>query len=130
MTQRTSIREKIKDLIAPHFVRAFDYRPAGMSEADLPAAFVYLEVGETEVDHDDEYMDTALLNIEMTVHGMGNLDAQLDQLADLVNSEFKNNPTVDGAILGIQRSGWTYDPDPETLTNALTLSYQIIYDED
>lgn len=130
MATRTQIREAIAALIAPHFTRAYSYREDGVEVEDLPCAFVTLEAGDITEDFDKQATTDGALTIELVYRGTGDRDAALDLLGAKINNKFKNDETLSGLVDGITRTGYAYDPDPESLITTLALSYAITYDDE
>jgi hypothetical protein len=130
MASRPEIRAAVAAILTPLVTTSFPYRPNYMHPEDLPASSVYLEAGDTEVDHDDSYASDSMLMIECCVAGRGDLDSQLDALDASFMALIKNNDELGGLIDGMVRSGFAYDRDPESLISSLALTFKISYEEE
>ncbi len=130
MATRTAIRDAIALLIKPFFTQTYAYREDGVEVDDLPCAFVTIEAGDSEEDFDKEVETDGALTIELVYRGTGDRDAALDLLGKMINDEFKTDETLNGLVEGIKRTGFAYDPDPESLITTLALSYAITYDDE
>lgn len=130
MATRKQIRDFIAGLIAPDFVKTFPYQEIGLNVADLPCAFVTVEAGDSEEDFDKAVSTEAVLTIQLTVHGGGNLEDALDALAAKINTRFDDDETLNGLIDGMHRSGFAYDPDKTSMLNTLAITYAITYDDE
>lgn len=130
MATRPQIRAAVAAILEPLVTTSFPYRPSYMQPDDLPASSVYLEAGDTEVDHDDNYASDSMLMVEFFVSGMGDLDSQLDALDASFMALIKNNDELGGLIDGMVRSGYAYDRDPESMMSSLALTFKISHEED
>lgn len=130
MATRPQIRAAVAAILEPLVTTSFPYRPSYMQPDDLPASSVYLEAGDTEVDHDDDYTSESMLMVEFFVSGMGDLDSQLDALDASFMALIKNNDELGGLVDGMVRSGYAYDRDPESMSSSLALTFKISYEED
>ncbi len=130
MATRPQIRAAVAAILQPLVTKSFPYRPSYMEEEDLPAGSVYLEAGDTEIDHDDNYVSDSMMTVEFFVAGPGDLDSQLDALDASFMALIKNNDELGGLVAGMVRSGYAYDRDPECMSSSLALTFKISYEED
>lgn len=130
MATRKAIREAVAALIAPHFTSSFSYRNNSVTKDDLPCAFTSIEAGDSDRDFDQEYITTGVLTIEAIVRGEGDLDSQLDALGTLAHQELMEDETLNGLVEGMTRTGFAYDPDPESYVNTLAITYAITYEDE
>ena len=131
MSERSLIRKAVSDLVAAFVTTSVPYQNFSFEVDDLPAAKVWIEAGDIDPDFDqEEYMASSILMIELIVYGRGDLDTQLDQIASQINSQFGLDESLNGLIENVRRTGFAYDPDPESLVNSLALSYAITYEDE
>lgn len=128
--KRTAIRKAVADKIRSLFVKAFPYRASAINPDHFPCAFVYIETGKAEQGNDGVEENQSVLEIEIFMQGVGDLEAELDLKEVDVNDLLENDPTVGGVLDGIIPVGFAYDRVPEAATTSLTLTYQILYDEE
>lgn len=128
--KRTEIRRAVADLIRPLFTKAFPYRASAIDPDHFPCAFVYIETGRKDPDHDGHQEVESVLTIEFFVRGMGDLESDLDQLEVQINNLVEANPTIGGVIDGIAPVDFAYDRIPEAASTSLALTYKISYDEE
>lgn len=130
MATRQLIRASIKQLIAGFFTSSFDYRPGQVFDEELPSSSIYFENGETQRDNDSNADTEARLAIEILVRTDGNIDSELDALAHQVEIEIRQDNTLGGLVDQIERVGFQYDRDPESLDASITLFFNVLYEDE
>lgn len=130
MATRQQLRAHIKGLIQNHFTTVFDYQPGQLYEDDLPCASVAFESGSSARGFDD-YVDTsARLVIDITARTNGAIDTELDLLGSKVEQAIRADPKLGGLAVAIERNGFQYDRDPESLDACLSLSFTVLYNDE
>ncbi len=130
MATRKQIRQGIKTLIESNFTKTIPYRLTSVDQRDFPLAMIYLEAGDSEVDHDTGYESEGLLNIELWAVNADDIDSALDALSNSVNQLIDNNDTLSGLVNDITRTGYSYERDPESFSGSLTLTFLVHYDDE
>jgi hypothetical protein len=130
MATRKAIRTAIKDLIAPKFVKSFAYRLSSVDQRDLPLVMVYIEGGDSEVNHDSDYDSDGMLVIEIWTSNTDDIDSALDALGSEVNKLIESDETLSGLVMNITRTGYSYERDPESFTGSLALNFEVSYEDE
>lgn len=130
MSIRTQIREAAAALVraaAPSLVYVTASRPVALSVEECPQAFVYLSDPQPSGEYldDDEY--TATLTVTVYVMATNSADAELDQIAALINLE---QAQLGVWVTTIDAQGDAYGVDEEnTGAASINLDYRITWSE-
>lgn len=130
MATRQQIRLAVKRLIFKRVKTCFDYRPGQMHENEIPAACIYFESGETDRDYQEKGVTNGRLIVEINARTSGAIDTELDMLGSLIEGDIRAGDDLSGLVHLIQRNGFQYDRDPESLDASLTLFFNVIYDDE
>ncbi|GBL02933.1 phage tail terminator protein [Glaciecola sp. KUL10] len=130
MATRQQIRLAVKRLIANRVKTCFDFRPGQLHETELPVASIFFENGDTDRDYQEQGVTTGRLLIEINARTSGAIDIELDLMGSLIESDIRSVVNLDGLVHLIQRNGFQYDRDPESLDASLTLFFNVIYDDE
>lgn len=130
MATRQQLRAYVNELIKGYFTTAFDYHPGQLYEDDLPCAAVSFDSGSTERDFDDHAETSARLVIDITARTNGAIDTELDLLGSKVEQAIRTDPTLGGLAAVIERDGFQYNRDPESLDASLSLSFTVLYNDE
>lgn len=130
MATRTEIRTAVKTLISNQFSTCFDFRPGQLHENELPSALIYFDSGDTSRDYDEKGVTTGRLLIEILISSDGQIDTELDSFASQVEQTIRDSGDLNNLVHQIQRNGFQYERDPESLDATLTLFFNVIYDDE
>jgi len=131
MGKKADIRKAVADELRSLdiFNAVFPFRASNVPADKCPLALIYIEGGSEEFDSDGVYDTTGSVSIEIIVTGTGDLEAELDALADQVNQKLDIDNTLNGLVSGFYRVGFVYDHEPEALSASFTQTYNIQFED-